>query len=235
MHCTFLAATNMLALIFRVLEQKRWCRGWMIGENETALILTSPPGARVHTVIPFCWWAVHPVISLSMGEKKVFKCKQTNQPINKHGEPWGAAEWLINRTTMREMAQTEKSTTDRISHIINRKYTGRAALNVWFGKYRTEPLQQESEDTRMSRIVASRGSLISHQHFHSGIPDLHFLAILLCTYSKLLKTSERHAQCFKCVIFKDRKCLGSFYLNLDLEVDHNTRNDRQSCRFSKET
>lgn len=65
----------------------------------------------------------------------VFKCKQTNQPINKHSEPRGATERLINTTTMREIAGTEKCTTVTISNIINRKSTGRrhsAALSVWW-------------------------------------------------------------------------------------------------------
>lgn len=51
---------------------------------------------------------------------KVFTDKQTNQPIDKHSEARGAAQRLINRTTVWVIARTEKSTTNRILNTINR-------------------------------------------------------------------------------------------------------------------
>ncbi len=104
-------------------------------------------------------------------EKKSVKCKQPNRALNKHSEPWGAAEQLINRTRLRETAQTEKSTTDRISNILKRWRRPRAALTVWWRSCLYDEMQSrkttaERCDNIKNQYLERR--YISHQHLHSS-------------------------------------------------------------------
>lgn len=110
--------------------------------------------------------------------KKVFKRKQTNQPINKHSEPWGAAEPLINRTTMREIAQTEKKRAPLAESqtLLTENPQEDVTELLWLfdgyvlsGKCRAETLQPELKDSGMSES-ASSGNII---RFHSKTQNTH--------------------------------------------------------------
>lgn len=74
----------------------------------------------------------------------------------------------------------------------------------------------------MSRIIASRGNIISQQHFLSKISvqgtGLLILAIKLGTHSKVRTSSKVYTMCY----VNNKKCIWSFYLYLDLDVDQNT-------------
>lgn len=120
--------------------------------HECTLYFPSAGFCTTEQCIPRVPWAA------CMGRQ----CLNVNIPINKHSGPRGAAaERLINRTTTRR----RKRISVRISKIINRRSTGRAAPTVWW-------IRSLQHDSTTSQIWGCQELLLQREYDFTSMRTL---------------------------------------------------------------